>query len=179
MHLFCKKKKKKKKRRRRIVIKNKWIKDRIQLEMWAWTCLVNVCAFMCVNTLRIYDWLCGCSVCVCGCVCARARVCLSVCLSVCRDRRTVALCLTTPGIVRKDYQSSHLLKPLALEMVGGRFTPIVWTDRLVGLVIKASASRAEAPGFESRLRRDFSGVESYQGLQNCHSSGYPARRLAL
>ena len=35
-------------------------------------------------------------------------------------------------------------------------------DRLVGLVVKASASRAEYPGFESRLRRDFSGVESYQ-----------------
>ena len=33
--------------------------------------------------------------------------------------------------------------------------------RLVGLVVKASASRAEDPGFESRLRRDFSGVESY------------------
>ena len=29
-------------------------------------------------------------------------------------------------------------------------------DRLVGLVVKASASRAEDPGFESRLRRDFS-----------------------
>ena len=34
--------------------------------------------------------------------------------------------------------------------------------RLVGLVVKVSASRAEDPGFESRLRRDFSGVESYQ-----------------
>ena len=33
---------------------------------------------------------------------------------------------------------------------------------LVGLVVKASASRAEGPGFESRLRRDFFGVESYQ-----------------
>ena len=32
------------------------------------------------------------------------------------------------------------------------------TDRLVGLVVKASASRAEDPGFESRLRRDFSRV---------------------
>ena len=30
-------------------------------------------------------------------------------------------------------------------------------DRLVGLVDKASASKAEGPGFESRLRRDFSG----------------------
>ena len=27
---------------------------------------------------------------------------------------------------------------------------------------KASASRAEGPGFESRLRRDFFGVESYR-----------------
>ena len=35
-------------------------------------------------------------------------------------------------------------------------------DRLVGLVVKASASRAEDPGFESRLRRDFFVVESYQ-----------------
>ena len=36
------------------------------------------------------------------------------------------------------------------------------TDRVGGLVVKASASRAEDPGFESRLHRDFSGVESYQ-----------------
>ena len=35
-------------------------------------------------------------------------------------------------------------------------------DRLVGLVVKASASRAEDPGFKSRLRRDLSGVQSYQ-----------------
>ena len=34
--------------------------------------------------------------------------------------------------------------------------------RLVGLVVKASASRAEGPGFESRLCQDFFGVESYQ-----------------
>ena len=34
--------------------------------------------------------------------------------------------------------------------------------RLVGLVVKASTSRAEGPGFESRLHRDFFGVESYQ-----------------
>ena len=52
-------------------------------------------------------------------------------------------------------------------------------DRLVGRVVKASASRAEDPGFESRLRRDFSGVESYQWLKNWHFSGCPARRLAL
>ena len=33
---------------------------------------------------------------------------------------------------------------------------------LVGLVVKASASRAEGPGFKSRLRRDFSEVQLYQ-----------------
>ena len=51
--------------------------------------------------------------------------------------------------------------------------------RLVGLVVKTSASRAEDPGFESRLRRDFSGFELYRWLKNWHSSGYPARRLVL
>ena len=34
--------------------------------------------------------------------------------------------------------------------------------RLVGLVVKASASRAEGSGFDSRMSRDFFGVESYQ-----------------
>ena len=38
----------------------------------------------------------------------------------------------------------------------------VCKDRFVGLVVKASASKAEDPGFESRLHRDFFGVESYQ-----------------
>ena len=51
--------------------------------------------------------------------------------------------------------------------------------RLVGLVVKTSASRVEDPGFEFHLRRDFSGVESYQWLKNWYSSGYPVRRLAL
>ena len=34
---------------------------------------------------------------------------------------------------------------------------LAWGNRLGGLVVKESASRAEDPGFESRLRRDFSG----------------------
>ena len=50
---------------------------------------------------------------------------------------------------------------------------------LVGLVVQVSASRAEGPGFESSLCRDFFGVESYLWLKHWHSSGYPARRLAL
>ena len=52
--------------------------------------------------------------------------------------------------------------------------PLKW-DRLAGLVVTASASRAEDPGFESRLRRDFSVVESYQWLKNWHSSGLPCQ----
>ena len=55
---------------------------------------------------------------------------------------------------------------------------LLW-NRLVGSVVKASTSREEDPGFESRLRRDFSGVESHQWLKNWHSTGYPAKRLAL
>ena len=39
---------------------------------------------------------------------------------------------------------------------------VVINNRLVGLVVRASASRAEGPGFESCLRQDFFGVESYQ-----------------
>ena len=40
--------------------------------------------------------------------------------------------------------------------------PSLEAYRLVGLVVEASASRAEDPGLESRLRRGISGVESYQ-----------------
>ena len=36
------------------------------------------------------------------------------------------------------------------------------SDRLDGLVVKASALRTEDPGFESRLRLDFLGADSYQ-----------------
>ena len=38
-------------------------------------------------------------------------------------------------------------------------------DRLVGLVVKASALRAADPGFESRLRRDFSGSSHTSDLK--------------
>ena len=38
-------------------------------------------------------------------------------------------------------------------------------DRLVGLVDEASASRVEDPGFESHLRRDFSGSSHTSDLK--------------
>ena len=48
-------------------------------------------------------------------------------------------------------------------------------DHLVGLVVKASASRAAGRGFDTGLRLvDFSGSS-----HTSDSSGYPARRLAL
>ena len=49
-------------------------------------------------------------------------------------------------------------------------------DRLVGLVIKVSALRAEDPGFESHLLQDFSGSSHITDLK----IGTPvARRLVL
>ena len=91
-------------------------------------------------------------------------------------------CTETNTGTQNDIESSQPEWCIS-SMIYSRDTPF-WPgtldrDRLVGLVVKASASRAEGPGFESRLRRDFFGVESYQSLKNGHSSGYPARRLAL
>ena len=53
-------------------------------------------------------------------------------------------------------------KPTVCVLFLGVNISFLHVNRLVGLVVKASASRAEDPGFESRLRRDFFGVESYQ-----------------
>ena len=59
-------------------------------------------------------------------------------------------------------------------------------NRLVGLVVKTSASRAEDPGVESRLRRDFSGarvipVTSKLALQwlPCQAPGVIGSALGL
>ena len=58
-------------------------------------------------------------------------------------------------------------------------------DCLVGVVVKASASRVEDPRFESRLRQDFFRVESYQwqklALQwlPCHAPGVIGSVLGL
>ena len=48
--------------------------------------------------------------------------------------------------------------------------------RLAGLVVKASASRAEDPGFECRLRRDFSGSSHTSDLKNGTPVATPAWR---
>ena len=43
--------------------------------------------------------------------------------------------------------------------------PFRLADRLAGLVVKASASGAEDPGFESRLLRDLSGSSHTRDLK--------------
>ena len=50
----------------------------------------------------------------------------------------------------------HLMSPAHLSTA---------EDRLGGLAVKASASGAEDPGFESRLRRDFSGSSHTSDLK--------------
>ena len=57
---------------------------------------------------------------------------------------------------RKVQQSVTDLK--TRDFLNGQHVQITTVYRLVGLVVKASASGAEDPGFKSRLRRDFSGV---------------------
>ena len=47
-----------------------------------------------------------------------------------------------------------LFSRLYAKLLYGLFVPL-FAHRLVGLVVKASASRAEDPGFESRLSWDF------------------------
>ena len=66
-------------------------------------------------------------------------------------------------VVRPDCNDKNGMMPSSWPVVLGDVStvaaPTTNGDRLVGLVVKASASRAEDPGFESR---DFFGVESYQ-----------------
>ena len=66
-------------------------------------------------------------------------------------------------IIRRNFSLAVVPKSLMKPLGRSSFPAVViCLNRLVGLVVKAFASRAEDPGLESRLRRDFSGVESYQ-----------------
>ena len=77
---------------------------------------------------------------------------------------------TCPFLVR-SISRAQALSPRAAGnwMVQHRFSSLSHSlsdvvsscDHLVGLVVKASATRVEDPGSNCRLRRDFSGVESY------------------
>ena len=49
--------------------------------------------------------------------------------------------------------------------MGSNPAVLLGLHRLLGLVVKASASRAEDPGFQSRLWRDFSGSSHTSDLK--------------
>ena len=70
-----------------------------------------------------------------------------------RDVSSTFLTASTTGKCKKKRHSCGHLKIDAFYV----WPFITLGGRLVGLVVKASASRAEDPGFESRLRLDFSG----------------------
>ena len=85
---------------------------------------------------------------------------------------TLAQCKDRQAQCKDKYEmysikTHHLDSPLSFHC----------TDRLVGLVVKASTSRAEDPGFEYRVRKDFSGWSHTHDLKKMAPSGYPARIL--
>ena len=77
------------------------------------------------------------------------RVCVYVCVCVC-----VCVCAYTRARIDKHLGMRRFRRK---SLYGCTILiPPCWPSG------KASASRAEGPGFESRLRWDFFGVESYQ-----------------
>ena len=95
-----------------------------------------------------------------------------------RSRSAVLVCNLVTSYMANHHFFPFLFLSSSRDQCRDELISSYSDNRLVGLVVKASAWRAKDPGFESRLRQDFSGVESYQWLKNWHSSGYPARRLA-
>ena len=104
----------------------------------------------------------SCHLCLWACIC----VCVQLCFIACPAVAHCSNLLPT----EQTHSVWYILVTLGCNPV---YPPPRWPSG------KASALRAEDPGFESRLPRDFFGVKSYQWLQNWHSSGYPARHLAL
>ena len=86
---------------------------------------------------------------LCLSVCLSVSISLSVSLSLCLclsvSLPSLCLCLSVSVCLSLSLSLSH--------------------NRLAGLVVKASASGAEDPGFESRLRRDFSGSSHTSDLK--------------
>ena len=88
-----------------------------------------------------------------------------------QDGNTLTLALHIQSLTKADYGQYKCVSENKLgkdsdtmTLYGGSPSSpsLSLSDRLVGLVVKASSSRAEDLGFESRLRRDIFMVESYQ-----------------
>ena len=67
--------------------------------------------------------------------------------------------LTDANVPLTDMTEGEFLRISSIHMAGYL---LLFLDRLAGLVVKASTSRAEDPRFKSRLRGEFFRVESYQ-----------------
>ena len=68
------------------------------------------------------------------------------------------------SVVRSRLKSSYpqAINAVMIRSVSTTLLHLITLHRLVGLVVKESASRVEDLGFQSRLLWDFTGVESYQ-----------------
>ena len=135
-----------------------------------WVCILLCASALCVS-------LC---VCVCVCVCVRACVfCVCMCMHFCAfhvslclwvwvcmhacGQACVRLCLfmQTSGQKLLHLSPTRCLEtgtePQAMGLKVEHTNLSVIENHFVGLFVKVSASRVEAPGFDSRLRRgDFS-----------------------
>ena len=104
------------------------------------------------------------------------QYCQTLCCSTGKETATKSVATVGGGVLKSDKLNGWISVPNRTAFQTTLGLPLRVPPRWP--IGKASASRAEVPGFESRLRRDFFGVESHQWLKNWHSSGYPARRLA-
>ena len=125
-------------------------------------CTCKVCLFFC---LFVFDFCLFVCFCLCfwiffflgggeGCThcCCQLRAICQLRVAVCRSVRKghcASLVLFDSYELTFRFMSSSVIT-----------CPSYKANLLAGLVVKASASRAEDPGFESRLRRDFFRIES-------------------
>ena len=88
-----------------------------------------------------------------------------------RERKIACLCLYRVmgpfcAVARKREEEEKRTKDQsAIFLRQELIDSCLFYDHLVGLVVKASASRAEDPGSESRLRRDFCGSSHTSDLK--------------
>ena len=111
---------------------------------------------------------------VCTCTCLPARVCtyISSAIPTASSRKphsrlhthtqplTTKATVSTLSVLPNNHPYYCYLTPLTASpqapcLLSQSSHCYTLPDRLFGLVVKASASRVEGPGFESRLRRDF------------------------
>ena len=96
--------------------------------------------------------------------------CISLDLSLAQERpdSVVRARILNPSLVQETQGCPVCSIPAKLSLTKKRRRCPVYSrgrDRLAGLVVEASDSGAEDPGFESRWRRDFSGLSHTSDLK--------------